>query len=212
MSTKSVVINSPVKGQWAIFNPPGHPKLAFDFLAVDDNKSPYRKGGVFRHLTSFIDVENTFAWSMPIYSPVDGVVIEVGNNAPGRIPLNMIFDLFRLLLNKPKEAEGFHAFGGNYVLIETHGVFVLLCHMKKGSVKVDVGDEVKLGQELGEVGNSGSSIQPHLHIQVMENKNIFPLFANLLPFRIRQAQRKDDGGVADISDFTLSNGNHYIFK
>ena len=31
-----VVVQAPVRGQWAIFNPPGHPTLAFDFLAGFD--------------------------------------------------------------------------------------------------------------------------------------------------------------------------------
>jgi len=181
MNPENIIIESPVKGDWAIFNPPGHPKLAFDFLAVDENKSPYKRGGLIRHLVSFISVEDTYTWSAPVYSPVKGEVIEVGNAAADRMSICMSFDLFRLMLIKPNVKEGFSAFGGNYVVIKGGEFFVLLCHMKEGSVKVKVGEQVKVGQELGEVGNSGASIQPHLHIQVMENKNIFPLFGNLIP-------------------------------
>lgn len=32
---------------------------------------------------------------------------------------------------------------------------------------------------LGKVGNSGSSLQPHLHFQVMNSPDHFPLFKNL---------------------------------
>jgi hypothetical protein len=44
MNKKNIVIGPPVKGQWAIMNPPGHPKLGYDFLAVDDRKNPYKRG------------------------------------------------------------------------------------------------------------------------------------------------------------------------
>lgn len=38
MTQNSITIEAPVKGEWAIFNPPGHPVLAFDFLAVNEQK------------------------------------------------------------------------------------------------------------------------------------------------------------------------------
>ena len=211
VNTESIVIESPVKGEWAIFNPPSHPKLAFDFLAVDENKSPYKIGGLLRHLFSFVSVEHTYTWSAPVNSPVAGKVIEVENSAKDRISLCMSFDLCRLLINKPKVEEGFSAFGGNYVVIECEDFYVLLCHMKEGSINVKAGDEVVIGKKLGEVGNSGSSIQPHLHVQVMKNKNIFPLFANLVPFRLANGQRRIGKEITEIKNFLLVNGDHYIF-
>tara|TARA_R110002072_G_scaffold101692_3_gene223950 strand:- start:297 stop:641 length:345 start_codon:yes stop_codon:yes gene_type:complete len=40
-------------------------------------------------------------------------------------------------------------------------------HAKKGSVKVKLGQRVKRGQLLGEVGNSGGSAIPHLHFTLV---------------------------------------------
>jgi hypothetical protein len=37
-------------------------------------------------------------------------------------------------------------------------------HIQKDSTRVRLGDEVRLGQEIGLVGNSGNSTEPHLHI------------------------------------------------
>jgi hypothetical protein len=207
----SKIIESPIRGEWAIFNPPGHPKLAYDFLAVDKNKSPYLNGSFARHLFSFISVESTYTWSKDIYSPVDGTVEESHDGELDRLKISFIYDLFRLLINKPKEAGGFGPFGGNHVMIKADGYYLLLCHLKKDSILVKKGEVIQAGQKIGEAGNSGSSIQPHLHIQAMNNNQYFPLFKNLLPFKIRTGKVKKDGGWEDRKNIELTNGGHYEF-
>lgn len=209
---QNIEIASPLKGEWAIFNPPGHPKLAFDFLAVNSDKSPYRKFSFTRHLISFITVEDTFTWSMPIYSPASGEVIESYDGEPDRKRICFLYDLFRLLLNKPKESGGFGPFGGNHIMIQNGEFFILLCHLKEGSILVKKGDKVTEGQEIAAVGNSGSSIQPHLHIQVMKDNHYFPLFGNLLPFKFKHGEIKVDGKCEQKRPVILTNGGHYIFE
>lgn len=54
---QSLALNPPVRGQWAIMNPPGHAKLAFDFLAVDDRKSPYKDVSLLRHVFSTLSAK-----------------------------------------------------------------------------------------------------------------------------------------------------------
>jgi len=49
---------------------------------VNDKKSPYVKGGIFKHFASFMSVDNTHAWSMPVFGPVDGKVVECWNGVP----------------------------------------------------------------------------------------------------------------------------------
>ncbi len=39
-------------------------------------------------------------------------------------------------------------------------------HLKKGSVEISIGQEVKAGQELGVIGSSGCSTAPHLHFEL----------------------------------------------
>jgi hypothetical protein len=53
---------------------------------------------------------------------------------------------------------------GNHVLVECEGVEVLLAHLKRGSVTVEVGDSVTVETVLGQVGNTGNTSEPHLHI------------------------------------------------
>ncbi|WP_295815803.1 M23 family metallopeptidase [uncultured Deinococcus sp.] len=45
-------------------------------------------------------------------------------------------------------------------------VHVLLAHLQHGSVRVRVGDHVRIGDVLGAVGNSGNTTEPHLHLGV----------------------------------------------
>lgn len=49
----------------------------------------------------------------------------------------------------------------------------LIAHLRPGSVVVAVGDQVKAGQLLGQVGNSGNSIEPHLHIGAVRGRYIY---------------------------------------
>lgn len=53
---------------------------------------------------------------------------------------------------------------GNFVMLDCGGYHVLLAHLKEGSVRKKAGDRVAGRQALGEVGNSGNSGEPHLHI------------------------------------------------
>jgi hypothetical protein len=74
---------------------------------------------------------------------------------------------------------------GNHVVLGCGDVHVLLAHLRRGSVAVREGQRVRTGQTLGEVGNSGNSDQPHLHIHVQRpGQNEAPFAADPLPFRI----------------------------
>lgn len=212
MRSQELVIAPPIRGHWAIYNPPGHPRLAYDFLAVDERKSLYNKGSFLKHLVSFIPVDDTRAWSQPVFSPVDGVVVESHDGENDRKKISFIYDLFSLLIHKPKVSDGFGAFGGNHVMIQAGNVFVLLCHLRHGSLTVEKGDVVKAGQQVGEIGNSGSSIQPHLHLQVMSSDQYFPLFANLLPFKLSKGKLKRGRGWSTQQNFDLKNKGHYLFE
>ncbi len=208
MNGSGVVVDAPLRGEWAILNPPGHPKLAFDFLASKGNRLPYRGMTSLRHVFGTISVEDTYAWKQPVFAPLDGVVVACSDGAPDRERLSMIRDLIGLLMARPKPGSPFSAYGGNYVILQCGAVYPLLAHLRCGSVRVKVGDRVKAGDQLGEVGNSGSSVQPHLHFQVMANEDPFPLFKNLVPFKLRAARKRFGRDWTQVSNATLSNGDH----
>jgi hypothetical protein len=59
---------------------------------------------------------------------------------------------------------------GNIVVIDIGGGrYVLYAHLKRGSARVDVGDTVVPGQVIALVGDSGTTDEPHVHIQVQSS-------------------------------------------
>lgn len=143
----------PFKGEWYVFwggkttrenyhNAYPGMRGAYDFWMMGRNgkSSP---GNPKRN-------EDFYAFGKEIIAPVDAKVIYT---------INHIEDNTWPAMNR---AAG----GGNIVLLETdQKEYILLAHLKKGSIVVKKGDSVKQGQLLGLCGNSGNSTEPHLHFQ-----------------------------------------------
>jgi len=91
----------------------------------------------------------------PVFSPCDGTVSEavdgIADLAPGA----------------PGDTE--HA-AGNHVFIDCQGFEVLLAHMKEDSLLVSQGDALNTGDPIGQVGNSGNTSEPHLHIHAQTGR------------------------------------------
>lgn len=67
---------------------------------------------------------------------------------------------------------------GNAIAIDHGGGWeTMSCHLKRGSLKVEVGDQVKAGQPIAEVGLSGNTEYPHLHLTVFRNRVAVDPFA-----------------------------------
>jgi len=74
---------------------------------------------------------------------------------------------------------------GNYIALQLpDGRFAFYEHLKKGSLRVAVGDKVATGDVIGALGFSGESTGPHLHFHVASANS--PLDAEGLPFEIRR--------------------------
>ncbi len=74
---------------------------------------------------------------------------------------------------------------GNAVLLRCDSIWVLLAHMKRGSVRVRPEQKVDLSTILGEVGNTGSTGEPHLHIHAQRpGTHRYPLSGEPLPIRL----------------------------
>ena len=76
---------------------------------------------------------------------------------------------------------------GNAVILDLgQHRYALYAHMQPGSIRVHKGDRVTRGQVLGLVGNTGNTIAPHLHFQVMDGPSSFS--SNGLPYEIDSFQ------------------------
>lgn len=108
--------------------------------------------------------ENHLSFGLPVRVPAAGTVVEIenGQTDDGKFDPATFRDHPNLVL-------------GNHVVIRHgDGLFSILGHLKQGSVTVKVGDAVTAGQTVAAVGNSGTSMFPHLHYQLMDG----PSFAS----------------------------------
>jgi hypothetical protein len=103
------------------------------------------------------ELEKHAAFGAEIIAPCAGEVIAAENSKLNRRPLDPDSNDLR---------------GGNHVVIFCDGHSVHLAHMQPGSIVVGVGDQVAAGQLLGKVGNSGNTMQPHLHINAVRGRHI----------------------------------------
>ena len=141
---------------------------------------PLHKNGLRllkRPFSESLEAQDFEAFGQPVRSPGDGVVIKAIDGNPdlmrvGELPSNIDYymeDLTRAL--------------GNYVIIDHgNGIWSFLAHMKKGSIQVKEGEEVKVSDKLGELGNSGFSSGPHLHFHFMNGPDV--LTASPLPIEL----------------------------
>lgn len=108
------------------------------------NRWGNRADGVFSR-----QLEDYAIFSDTIYSPAAGTVELAVSDNPDNIP--------------PDMTRGPHNL--NRVVLEAADCTIFMGHMRQNKVFVKTGDTVSVGQPLGLVGNSGASIEPHLHIQ-----------------------------------------------
>jgi len=66
--------------------------------------------------------------------------------------------------------------GNGVSLIHEDGWVTQYCHMKEGSIRVQKGDQVAQGDVLGQVGLSGKTQFPHLHLSVRRDGDVVDPF------------------------------------
>lgn len=86
----------------------------------------------------------------PVVAPCAGVVAIVRDGVPDQ-PAGVI-------VRRPM--------AGNHVVLNCGVHEVLLAHLRQGSVRVALGQRVEVGERLGDVGNTGATDEPHLHVSV----------------------------------------------
>jgi hypothetical protein len=135
--------------------------------------------------------EDYGCWDRPVLAPIAGVVDSVHDGDPDATP------------GRIEETDNY---AGNHVVlkVEEIGTYLLIAHLKNGSVGVAAGEKVAEGQPIGRCGNSGRSSEPHVHLHHQRQQiGPYPLgFAEGLPlfFRDQRGPRMPNGGVDDRGD------------
>jgi len=92
---------------------------------------------------------NNSTFGTKLYSPCVGMVRKTEASRPD-LPITLI-----ARTNTP----------GNNIVIGCDGFDVLFAHVKQNSIVVQENQLVQSGDLIGEIGNSGNSSGPHLHLQ-----------------------------------------------
>lgn len=186
-----VVLELPVRGEWRSLRSPGHDAFAFDLAATGGRGQSLLRTPRWRHFLGRATVEDSYSWGRRVYAPASGQVVEARDRWPDRQRLSLIRDLGSMLLSRPRlTPDDIRPFAGNYIILRADSVYVFLAHLRSGSVRVAPGDVVFQGQALAEVGNSGLSLLPHLHLEVFDQTENL-LQARTLAFHLRAFDRWD---------------------
>ncbi|MFV8185940.1 M23 family metallopeptidase [Streptomyces sp. AF1B] len=139
----------PLEGTWYVVQ--GGGRVLNHHAHVPEQRGALDLVGLGRHGTRVRpgrDLTAYAAYGRPVRSPCDGRVISAADTVQDQ---------------KPGEIR-YQPPYGNHVFIDTGREIVKLAHLRPGSVTVAKGDMVGAGQLLGEVGNTGNTTEPHLHI------------------------------------------------
>jgi hypothetical protein len=198
---KDISIHPPLKGEWKFLRPPGHHPYAFDFVQMDSKRKSSHNAGKLRFFVSRIPSNRFYCWNKPVYAPIDGKVIRVGNGCKDNEYTN-IWKTIQLWYNatykfKPKQENGrldIRPNAGNHVMIQAEGGYIVfLAHLRDQSILVTEGEPVRKGQKIGLLGNSGNATMPHLHINVFDQMDD-PFNAEVLPFVFSRYEALGDDG------------------
>lgn len=128
----------------------------WDFMKVGQDGRTFRTDGS--------TPADYYTYDSEVLAPADGMVAHVRDD----------IEEYGIGITPPRERleKDGDVFSGNLVIIDSgNGEYLLICHMKEGSVTVKVGDHVSAGQVIGRAGNSGASMVPHIHMNMMDRKD-----------------------------------------
>ena len=152
-------------------------RFALDLVYLDD-------GRIFGGTEGNAAVHS---WEQPLLSPADGTVVVARDGVEDAEGTNFVTEV--------EDAAG------NVIVIELDtGHFVVLAHLRHGTLRVGVGDQARKGDPLALTGNSGNTTMPHLHLQVQTHADLWDPDNRSVPFGFepdgRVLARNDRVGTA----------------
>lgn len=169
-SADVVQIATPFEGEWLVLQGGPSPlhnhhlaaynqRFALDLVRLDD-------GRIFTDETGNASI---VSWEQPLVSPAAGTVIIAEDRMEDAEGANFV--------TEPADAAG------NVIVIELDtGHFVVLAHLRHGTLQVGEGDLVRVGDPLALVGNSGNTTMAHLHLQVQTHRDLWDPDNRSVPF------------------------------
>jgi Peptidase family M23 len=182
---EETVISLPFTGRWLARNSPARrvpshgsdllgERYAIDFIGVDDRRRTANRRD-WRTVLATEPPERFFAYGRPILAPADGTVVDVHDGELDHVGRRSQLTLVPYAFGQAgRLRQGVGAVAGNYVIIALResAAFVALVHLRARSIRVAVGEPVTTGQQVADGGNSGNSTQPHVHVQVMDSRDL----------------------------------------
>ena len=139
------------------------------------------------YFASSAELTDYGCYGVPVVAPAAGLVAKAHDGEPDMTP--------------GVSSNNTQAPYGNVVAIKLEtGTFLIIAHLKPGSVLVHEGQQVEEGQIIGQCGNSGNTSEPHIHIHHQrQDPNTYPInFAEGLPlyFRDHDGPPMPEGGAS----------------
>lgn len=134
-------------------------RYAYDFVAVNEQAlmHPAEPSAGDEWYPGKSDTNEVYyGFGLSIYAAGNGRVAAIHDGEPD----NRLFNEAELATRENVRA-------GNYVILDhLNDEYSLFAHLKKGSVRVKVGQQVKQGEIIAQMGASGDSLFPHLHYEL----------------------------------------------
>lgn len=177
---ESYIIELPVRGTWQA----GHAgesqivnyhsaidaqKYAMDIVKVNTDRQFFKNAGT--------EIKDFFSLGEPVYSPVDGTIVQAVDSLSNA---EISF-----------ESSNTENPAGNHLVIEFESSrYLFLAHLDSASVQVQAGDTVHAGMLIANVGNSGNTSWPHLHLHIQDKPDLGNESAVGYPYRFDSMNRK----------------------
>ncbi|MFI6608399.1 peptidoglycan DD-metalloendopeptidase family protein [Streptomyces sp. NPDC050507] len=130
----------------------------------------------FRYLWPVVRRNRHFpAFGAPLLAVADGMVVHASHGRRDHLSRNSGPALIYLMLIEAsvRDVLGPGGIVGNHLVLDLgDGTYAMYAHLRRGSLQVRVGEEVRAGQMLAECGNSGNSTEPHVHFQLMDDPDL----------------------------------------
>ncbi|MFQ5928991.1 MAG: M23 family metallopeptidase [Acidobacteriota bacterium] len=145
-------------------------RYALDLTVIAENGMPFTGSPSKK--------ENWYGFGVPVTAPAKGKIIALENDRPDDIPFDM-----KVAREDPLVMLG------NYVIIDhRNGEYSMMAHFKEGTITVELGEEVKQGDLIGQMGRSGMGVGlVHVHYELRTSGDL--LKAEGLPTYFRDFRR-----------------------